>query len=164
MEIKKIHEDWADRVRMRPMWRKPEYLLKEEYRKRKFWIDLIEKQGGKCNLTGVKLRFDKESGIARKKSNHCLPGHMYDHLCHPLYASVDHIKPGCDEAGFQIICFDINDLKGHMPEPLMGALEKTPELKIFVKEWKNIAEKFPNDRRKFKKLIEEGKPLKINNG
>ena len=110
-----------------------------------FWISLLQQQAGKCALTKSKILFDAESGTPQKGENGC----------HPLYAAVDHINPGRNDLGFQILCYDINDLKGHLPPPLFNALTKTKEWKRFINEWKRLAES-SSDRRVFKKLIKSG--------
>ncbi len=112
---------------------------------REFWLDLISKQKSRCALTKARLFFDLASGTPQAGG----PG------CHPLYASVDHIHPGSGDK-FQILCYDINDLKGHLPSMLFNALKKTKEWKKFTTLWKKIAEKSPRDIQKFKSLIEEG--------
>lgn len=111
-----------------------------------FWKDLILKQGGKCGLTGAPLLFDANSGTAKRGGQGC----------HPLYASVDHINPNREDYGFQILCYDINDLKAHLPLPLFNALTKTREWKEFVQYWKRAAESSPNERKVFKQLIDTG--------
>lgn len=110
-----------------------------------YWFDLIAKQRGLCALTGICLFFDARSGMSQKGG----PG------CHPLYAAADHIEPG-NNSKFQIICYDLNDMKGHMPKPLFDALTKTKEWRLFIKKWKLVADK-NSDREIFKELIRLGK-------
>jgi len=114
-----------------------------------FWRDLIQKQGGNCALTGAPLLFDAKSGTPK----------VAGQGCHPLYAAVDHINPKRKDNGFQILCYDINDLKGHLPPPLFNALTKTQEWKNFVQAWKEAADSSPNKRSVFKKLIKDGATL-----
>ena len=111
-----------------------------------FWIDLIQKQNGKCALTGASLLFDAKSGTPRKGGLGC----------HPLYASVDHVNPSKADHGFEIVCYDINDLKGHLPPVLFNALRKTEEWKRFVKRWEEKAELLAEDRQVFRDLITLG--------
>jgi len=111
-----------------------------------FWTDLIQRQAGKCALTKACLLFDLVSGTPQAGRQGC----------HPLYASVDHISPGQTELGFQILCCDINDLKGYLPTPLFNALIKTKEWKHFADEWKGLADS-SSDRMVFKNLIKTGK-------
>lgn len=133
-----INEDW-DR------WAKS--ANKKYGHGRKFWMDLISGQKGRCALTDAPLFFDSTSGTPQAGG----PG------SHPLYASVDHVHPGRG-GKVQILCYDINDLKGHLPAILFDALKKTIEWKVFVAAWKEIAEQFPQDIQKFKDLIKEGAP------
>jgi len=114
-----------------------------------FWIDLINKQGGKCALTGASLLFDTKNGTPQKGGLGC----------HPLYAAVDHINPKRENYGFQILCYDINDLKAHLPLPLFNALAQTKEWKRFAKAWRKLAESSSNNRQVFKNLISAGTPL-----
>lgn len=114
-----------------------------------FWIDLIQKESGKCALTGAPLFFDAKNGTPQKGG----PG------CHPLYAAVDHINPNRTDHGFQILCYDINDLKAHLPLPLFNALTKTKEWKRFAKAWGELSKSSPNDIKALKKLISAGTPL-----
>lgn len=109
------------------------------------WIDLIKRQNGKCALTGAQLLFDVKNGTCKKGGSGC----------HPLYASVDHINPQRTDQGFQILCYDINDLKGHLPPLLFNALKQTKEWKRFIKKWRKLA-KSQGGRKIFKKLIATG--------
>lgn len=112
-----------------------------------FWKNSIRQQGGKCALTNAQLLFDAESGTPQKGGNGC----------HPLYAAIDRINPGRTDFGFQIICYDINDLKGHLPPPLFRGLARSKEWKLFIDEWKRLAES-SGDRQSFKELIRSGAP------
>ncbi|MDO8676346.1 MAG: hypothetical protein Q7K16_01705 [Candidatus Azambacteria bacterium] len=111
----------------------------------KFWLNLIQKQDGKCALTGAPLFFDAKNGTPQKGGSGC----------HPLYASADHINPKYIDRGFQILCYDINDLKGHLPIPLFNALNQTKEWKRFIKKWETAA-KLSKNKQTFKKLIGKG--------
>ncbi len=108
--------------------------------------NLIKKQEGKCTLSGVDLKFNKE------EHGKCVKGGKG---CHPLYAAVDHIAPGNAKAGHQIVCYDLNDLKGHLPEVLFNALKKTAEWENFIKKWKALADR-GEEREAFKELIRTG--------
>ncbi len=61
---------------------------------------LIKEQDGKCAITGVKMKFDRESGTALKNGEGC----------HPLYASIDHKSPmnkhktNLEKDDIQLIC------------------------------------------------------------
>lgn len=111
-----------------------------------YWRNLIIKQNAKCNLSGVDLIFKKEDGTSKKGGEGC----------HPLYAAVDHVKPGDGETDFQIICYDLNDLKGHLPFNLFNALRKTKEWFNFINDWNKLADEKPLDREAFKRLIRKG--------
>lgn len=137
-QITEDHERWAKNASRK---------CRKYGESRQFWIDLIREQNGKCALTGAPLFFDSQKGTPQKGG----PG------CHPLYAAVDHIMPRRADKGFQILCYDINDLKGHLPPPLFDALKRTEEWKTFTKEWRRIAESSA-DRSALGKLIKEGVP------
>ena len=67
--------------------------------------------------------------------------------------AVDHIDPGNRNGGFQIICYALNDLKGHMPTGCFNALTRTDEWKELMQMWKIQAEVDPHDREAFKRLL-----------
>lgn len=108
-------------------------------RRREFWIDLLDAQGWVCALSKAPMRFDVRSG--RPPS-------------HPLYASVDHKQPRSEP--FQIICYELNDLKGHMPPVLFDALTGTKEWDGFMKNWRQ-AELSGSSRKVFRDLIQLGR-------
>ncbi len=135
-QITEIHRRWIKNARRK-------YKLPTG-----FWENLIQKQEGRCALTDAKLFFDVKNGTPIKGG--C--------GCHPLYAAVDHINPSKSDQGFQILSYDINDLKAHLPIPLFTALTKTREWKIFAEEWKKLSEKQTKTRRDFKNLISRGTP------
>ncbi len=138
MKIDENHKKWAERISRR-RWKI------KQHRYKSFWIDKIKKQKGKCALTKSQLLFNAKYGIAP---------------CHPLYASIDHVIPG-DEKNLQIVCYDINDLKSHLPQPLFGALQKTKEWKQLKLSWRDLSKKIPDKKGTFKMLIKFGKPLKF---
>lgn len=138
--LNKDHKEWARRAH-RNHKRKCKC-----GRSIKDWEDLIRKNEGRCALTEAPLLFHTKNGISQKDGKGC----------HPLYASIDHIKPGCEDLGLQIVCYDINDLKAHLPFPLFESLKKTRAWKEFRIKWKKIAEKSPMKRAKFKELIKQG--------
>ena len=78
--------------------------------------------------------------------------------CHPLYASLDHVAPGRGDHGYQIVCYDLNDLKGHIPPILFNALRQSPEWSDFMKAWKKQADKDSDNRRAFKDIVKKGAP------
>jgi len=139
-ELNTEHKQWIRRRRNRP-----------EYGRRsiEYWGGLIQKQNGRCALTGAPLFFEAKYGTPQRGKG-----------CHPLYASVDHIDPGGDGTELQIVCYDINDLKGHLPLPLFESLKRTKAWKKFKVKWKKIAEEkisLEKKREKLKQLIREGK-------
>ena len=108
--------------------------------------ELIKKQEGKCALSGVDLKFNKKKyGTPVAKGDGC----------HPLYAAVDHISPSNNADGHQIVCYDLNDLKGHLPKVLFEALRKTSAWGNFIKKWQTLADR-GEERKAFKELIGTG--------
>ncbi len=108
-----------------------------------YWLRLIAQQEGRCAFSGVMLRFDTVSGTAQKEG----PG------VHPIYATVDHRSPGSDKHGHQIVCYDLNDLKGHLPLDCFEELCACPSWKKLMERWRKQAENDPHDRDAFKKII-----------
>ena len=72
---------------------------------------------------------------------------------HPLYPAVDHIECGTVKRGYQIVCYSLNDVKGHMPFDCFEALTNTGPWKELMQRWKSLAENDPNNREAFRKLI-----------
>jgi hypothetical protein len=107
--------------------------------------DLIKKQKGLCALSGARLLFDKEYGNANVNTDGC----------HPLYAAIDHISPGTDLCGHQIVCYDLNDLKGHLPNKIFKELEVTKAWQQLMKDWCLLAEETPMDIKAFKKAVKD---------
>jgi hypothetical protein len=104
--------------------------------------ELIVRQNGCCALSGARLIFDKRHGTPA-------PGVS----CHPLYAAIDHIAPQNNAAGFQLVSYDLNDLKGHLPIGLFRALARSSEWITLMQAWRELAERNPNDISGFKALI-----------
>ena len=107
--------------------------------------EMVRDSGGTCKLSGVKMIFDAESGNPQRGG----PG------VHPLYASIDHIAPGNPAHGYQIVCYALNDLKGHLPYNCFKALMETSEWKSLMGKWKAQAKKNPDDREAFKHIVRE---------
>lgn len=105
--------------------------------------EILARNGGKCALSGVQMIFDKKEGTPRKGG----PG------CHPLYAALDHVDAGNPNGGFQIVCYALNDLKGHLPLECFRALTKTKAWKELMKRWADQARMDPGDREAFKRII-----------
>jgi len=72
---------------------------------------------------------------------------------HPLYRAVDHIECGNVERGCQVVCYALNDVKGHIPFECFEALKRTTEWKELMEQWREQAEKNPHDRQAFRGLI-----------
>ena len=106
---------------------------------------LVIKQKGRCALSGALMIFDKAYGnpnINRRG-------------CHPLYAAVDHVSPGNEEYGHQIVCYDLNDLKGHLPNKVFMELQNTSAWKDLMQQWKSQAENDRMDINAFKALLKD---------
>lgn len=103
---------------------------------------LVIQQRGRCKLSGVEMVFDKKEGTAISGGNGC----------HPLYAAVDHISPGKSD-DFQVICYALNDLKGHLPWDCFKILTKTKPWGNLMRKWRSQAKKDPNNRAAFKNLL-----------
>lgn len=107
--------------------------------------DLIKKQQGRCALSKAKMIFDKKLGN---------PNINY-RGCHPLYAAIDHISPSNDKYGIQLICYDLNDLKGHLPYKVFKELQLTKAWKHLMKEWLLIAEENPMNIKALKAVLRD---------
>ena len=103
---------------------------------------LVIAQKGRCKLSNVLLRFDPNDGTPEKGGLGC----------HPLYPAVDHVDPGNPDRP-QILCYALNDLKGHMPTECFEALCETAAWKELMEKWNAQADLNPHDREKFKQLI-----------
>ncbi len=104
---------------------------------------LLSEQGEKCALSGVSLLFDRKLGTSKAGGQGV----------HPLYPAVDHRECRNAERGYQIVCYALNDVKGHMPFHCFEALKGTDAWKEFMGGWRSQAEKDPHDREAFKALI-----------
>jgi hypothetical protein len=105
--------------------------------------DLLRKQNYRCNLSGAPLIFDKELGTPQKGG----PG------VHPLYPTVDHIECGTAKRDHQIVCYALNDVKGHLPYECFEALRSTAPWNKLMKRWCSLAESDPHNRDAFTELI-----------
>ncbi|AMU86006.1 hypothetical protein [Dehalococcoides mccartyi] len=106
---------------------------------------LIKKQKGRCALSGALMIFDKTYGTPK----------INGQGCHPLYAAVDHVSPGNSEHGHQLVCYDLNDLKGHLPKKVFSELQKTSAWKNLMQQWRSQSEKDPMDIAAFKTLLKD---------
>lgn len=129
MELTEQQKEWADK---RKQGASPKTLR-----------DLLIEQEGKCALSGVNMIFDKKEGTPIKGGRGC----------HPLYAAVDHIDPGNRIGGYQIICYALNDLKGHLPPDCFKALSATKVWQKLMDKWRDQAQKDNADREAFKRLL-----------
>jgi len=106
---------------------------------------LIIKQRGRCALSGTLMIFDKAYGNPN----------INRQGCHPLYAAVDHVSPGNREHGHQLVCYDLNDLKGHLPKKVFIELQKTSAWKNLMQQWRSQSENNPMDIAAFKTLLKD---------
>src|ERR1700694_4135578 len=105
--------------------------------------NLLSKQGERCALSGARMLFDRKLGTPEKGGLGV----------HPLYPAVDHIECGNRERGHQIICYALNDVKGHMPFECLEALKHTEPWKELMLRWNTLAQNEPFNREAFRKLI-----------
>lgn len=107
--------------------------------------ELVLKQKGRCALSGARMIFEKEYGTPKINTAGC----------HPLYAAVDHISPSNQGYGHQLVCYDLNDLKGHLPNKLFTELQNTSARKHLMQQWKSQAENDLMDIDAFKVLLKD---------
>lgn len=104
---------------------------------------ILVEQKGLCALSNAPMVFDV---------GECTP-HKGGRGCHPLCPAVDHIDPGNRSGGIQIVCYALNDLKGHLPVDCFDALRRSKPWKLLMLRWKQQAEKEPTDRHAFARLL-----------
>src|SRR5262245_13034434 len=80
---------------------------------------------------------------------HPTPG---DQGAHPIYAAVDHCSPGCEDLGHEIVSYDLNDLKGHLPPDCFADLRQCLSWKRLMENWRKQAHQNPNDRNAFRAI------------
>jgi hypothetical protein len=107
--------------------------------------ELIKKQKGRCALSGAEMIFEKEHGNPNVNTRGC----------HPLYAAIDHISPSDDSYGHQLVCYDLNDLKGYLPYKIFKELQLTGAWRELMDEWRSLAEKDRMDIEAFKKILRD---------
>lgn len=105
--------------------------------------ELLIRQDGRCALSGVKMIFDSKEGTPISGGRGC----------HPLYPAVDHIDPGNAVGGHQIVCYALNDLKGHLPPDCFKALSATKAWQKLMDKWRDQAQKDNADREEFRRLL-----------
>jgi hypothetical protein len=108
----------------------------------KYWLDFIDQQRGRCAFSRARLRFDRASGTPQTGGLGA----------HPLYATVDHTTPGSDDLGHEIVSYDLNDLKGHLPTDCFRDLQATPSWRRLMDEWRIQANTDPDDRAAFRRI------------
>jgi hypothetical protein len=105
--------------------------------------DLLKRQEGRCALSGVRLEFDVAERTPVKGGRGC----------HPLSPAVDHIDPGNPRGGYQIICYALNDLKGHLPQDCFEALVRTEPWQALMAQWRDQADRDRSNRDTFMRLL-----------
>ncbi len=105
--------------------------------------DMVAKQKGLCALSKVAMNFDVRDRTPITGGRGC----------HPLSPAVDHIDPGNEESERQIVCYALNDLKGHLPVECFDALKRTKAWKELMARWRELAEKDRGNREAFMKLL-----------
>ena len=110
--------------------------------KKEILLELLKKQEGKCAISKVEMIFKPVEGRPVKGGRGC----------HPLYPAVDHIDPGNSNGGYQIVCYALNDLKGHLPVDCFNELMGTSAWKKLMAQWVEQAQNDRMNREAFKKL------------
>ena len=59
------------------------------------------------------------------------------------------------ENGHQLVCYDLNDLKGHLPCKVFIELQKTTTWKKLMQQWRSQSEEDPMDISAFKALLKD---------
>lgn len=111
---------------------------------------LLIQQECKCALSGVEMIFDTSEGTPVTGGKGC----------HPLYPAVDHIDPGNPNGGYQIVCYALNDLKGHLPFDCFNALTQTDAWRSLMDRWQKQTAIDRVDREAFKHLLRPNAKLK----
>src|SRR5437762_6341325 len=103
---------------------------------------LLRESKGVCALSGVPLVFDLAARTPERQGRGC----------HPLSPAVDHVDPGNRDGGYQLTCYALNDLKGHLPVDCFRALQATEAWTRLMNAWRDQAARDPNDREAFQRL------------
>ena len=74
---------------------------------------------------------------------------------HPLNPAVVHRESRNPERGYHIVCYALNDEKGHMPFECFEALKRTKAWKAFMQRWRNQAQTDPQNRQALRALISQ---------
>lgn len=104
--------------------------------------DLLKDGEVKCALSNVSVLFDSNSGTAKKGRG-----------VHACYATIDHISPGTENEGLQVVCYALNDLKGHLPHDCFIALTDTDAWKGLMEKWQKQTLKEPLDSKAFYQIL-----------
>lgn len=136
MELNQQQEKWASKGR--------QGVAKPTLR------SLLIQQKCKCALSGVEMIFDTSEGTPVTGGKGC----------HPLYPAVDHIDPGNPNGGHQIVCYALNDLKGHLPVDCFNALTQTDAWCSLMVRWRKQAAIDRADREAFMHLLRPNAKLK----
>ena len=72
---------------------------------------------------------------------------------HPLYPAVDHIQCGTKERGHQIVCYALNDVKGHLPFDCFEALKQYRAMERVNAAMEFTGRERPTPPGSFKRLI-----------
>jgi hypothetical protein len=108
--------------------------------------EMLDAQKGRCAFSEAQLLFDPTLRLAKAGGEGC----------HPLSPAVDHVVPGSKLGGYQLVSYDLNDLKGHLPDDCFRALVETNAWKKLMVAWKAQSELDPYDREAFRKLRRPG--------
>jgi hypothetical protein len=121
-----------------------------------YYLDLIAGQRGLCAFSGARLFFDADHGRAIFGGKGC----------HPLYAALDHTAAGSDDAGHSIVCYALNDIKGHLPLDCFNALKSSSAWQVFMEAWLHQADENREDRAALKglRIKRASKPVSKLNG
>ena len=125
-EIQDVHLWWAEARAKR--WGLPESEL----------LRLVSANHGTCYLPGVQLIFGD--------------GHQE----HPLFAELDHVSPGSEHLGFQVICRSLNRVKGSLPNFLFADLVAKPSWSGLMEGWRAQALCDAQDLKAFQRLQMDG--------
>lgn len=113
--------------------------------------DLLKDGEVKCALSEVPVLFDSDSGTAKEGRG-----------VHACYATIDHISPGTENEGLQVVCYALNDLKGHLPYDCFIALKDTEAWDELMEQWREQAKKEPLDSKAFYKILQsDSEPSKL---
>jgi len=105
--------------------------------------ELLIKQRGRCALSDVLMEFSLPERTPESGGRGC----------HPLSPAVDHIDPGNPHGEVQLVCYALNDVKGHLPVECFKALQQTAPWKALMNAWMKQASLDPVDGGAFKRLL-----------